>query len=254
MERDDRAAVATFFAASAASPLAAGSTVTLDATVAHHARVKRLGAGDAVRLTDGVGHLADGVVAAIRRDELSVTLGATIVDVERPTAIHLCVPVADRDRTLSLAEKATELGVASWRPVHFRRSSSVATRGEGPAFAQKLMARMIAALEQSGGAWLPTILPDVPVDQLASPDDDARRFRLLLDQDGPPLSDAMRLAAGLEPVILFGPEGGTLAEERDRLVASGWRRARLADTTLRFDTAGIAAVAAIRAMFLPHGV
>ena len=58
------------------------------------------------------------------------------------------------------------------------------------------------------------------------------------------------VAAALErrsAVILVGPEGGIEPDELRRLTDAGWRRVRLAANTLRFETAGIAAVAAIRA-------
>jgi RsmE family RNA methyltransferase len=68
--------------------------------------------------------------------------------------------------------------------------------------------------------------------------------RYVLDRDGERL-DADRAAAGA--AIAFGPEGGLepseLAEFRER----GWRPTVLASTTLRFETAGVAAVAILRA-------
>ena len=248
MERDDRASVATFFSDSA---LVANSTITLGESSAHHARVRRLGTGDAVRLTDGRGSLAAGAIAGIGRDALTVVLSSTIDRAQRPPAIHLAVPIGDRDRTLWLAEKAAELGVTSWQPVEFKRSSSVATRGVGSGFARKLETRMIAAIEQSGGAWLPEIAPETSVERLAVLE--SPRNRILLDPDGMPLPDVVRLAHGAEPMLLFGPEGGIEAEERAALIDAGWRPAKLAESTLRFETAGIAAVAVVRAMNLGHG-
>ena len=53
-----------------------------------------------------------------------------------------------------------------------------------------------------------------------------------------------------EAVVLFGPEGGVEEPERAVLDARGWRAASLAGTTLRFETAGIAAIAVLRAAHL----
>ncbi len=248
MERDDRASVATFFAASL---LVANSSVTLGESSAHHARVRRLAPGDIVRVTDGRGSIATATIVGMRRDELAVALSSSIVRTRRPSAIHLAVPVGDRDRTLWLAEKAAELGVTSWQPVEFKRSLSVATRGAGPGFARKLAARMISAIEQSGGAWIPDIAPETAVERLAVAE--PKRHRILLDPHGPPLPDVVRLANGAEAVILFGPEGGIESGERAALIDAGWRPAKLAESTLRFETAGIAAVAVIRAMNLGQG-
>ncbi len=239
MERDDRPPVATFFADAA---FVARATVSLSEAASHHARVKRLEAGDRVRLTDGRGHIALGAITALRGD-YAVAI-ESVRDVPRQGPIHLKVPIGDRDRMLMLAEKATELGVETWQAVRFRRSMSVNPRGEGPSFAEKLRARMISALEQSGGAWLPHQLPDV-----APPDVTGSDVCVLLDVDGAPL---LPLVSGArECALLFGPEGGLEVEEREALLAAGWKPARLAATTLRFETAGIAATAVVRAVQMP---
>jgi 16S rRNA (uracil1498-N3)-methyltransferase len=105
----------------------------------------------------------------------------------------------------------------------------------------------VSALEQSGGAWLPAILPDVGVSDIARDTDD---LAVLLDVGGEPLGSLPGLSAAENPVILFGPEGGLDASERDALIAQGWRPASLASTTLRFETAGIAAVAICRSLHM----
>jgi 16S rRNA (uracil1498-N3)-methyltransferase len=238
VDRDDRPPVATFFAEAA---LASGETATLSEAAAHHARVKRLDVGDRIRLTDGAGRVGDGSIAAIRRSALAITV-ERVVTVAPPPPIHLRVPIGDRDRMLWLAEKATELGVATWQGVRFQRSMSVSPRGEGAAFAEKVRARMVSALEQSGGAWLPALLPDVAVDSLAI---SAGELPILLDAGGDPLSSIA--SSGLEPVIVFGPEGGLELGELAALTSAGWRPTRLAVSTLRFETAGIAALAVFRA-------
>jgi 16S rRNA (uracil1498-N3)-methyltransferase len=203
-----------------------------------------------VRLSDGAGKVAHGTIVSLSRDALVVQVDE-VVGVPPPPPIHLRAPVADRDRMLWLAEKAAELGVSSWQAVRFLRSASVSPRGEGPAFAAKIRARMIAAVEQSGGAWLPAILPDAaPEELVVGPDE----LPVLLDSRGLPLSSVLRLPARATPVILLGPEGGLDKSESQRLQAGGWRLASLAATTLRFETAGIAAVAVCRALHMsPEG-
>lgn len=240
VERDDRAPVATFYSEHA---FAAGDVVALSAAAAHHARVKRLEVGDLVRVTDGVGSLGYGPLDAIAKERASVRI-EELVRVPQPRPIHLLAPISDRDRMLTLAEKAAEFGIATWRAVKFKRSASVSPRGEGSAFAQKVRARMIGALEQSGGAWLPEIRPDITLEALLV---DGRAPGILLDVAGEALLGSGRLAVETEPIVLFGPEGGIDADERARLIMAGWRAVRLANTTLRFETAGIAAIAVLRA-------
>jgi 16S rRNA (uracil1498-N3)-methyltransferase len=246
VERDDRPPVTTFFAG---EPLIAGGTIVLGEGAAHHARVKRLAPGDPVRLTNGAGTLAAGRIAVLRRAEVEVE-AEDVSDVRRLSPIHLLVPVADRDRMLWLAEKATELSVTSWQPVHFRRSSSVSPRGEGKAFAAKVRARMVAALEQSGGAWLPEIRAEISFDEL--PHEDGL-LRLVLDAAGAPLLTLVPLGARRDVAVVLGPEGGMEVDELTHLVSVGWRTASLAPTVLRFETAGVAALAALRAASLKEG-
>jgi 16S rRNA (uracil1498-N3)-methyltransferase len=241
VERDDRSPVATFYTT---LPLTGGD-VALSEAAAHHARVKRLELGDRICLTDGRGLLAIGDLSSLdkRRAVATITSQQTA---RAPVPIHLCVPIGDRDRMLMLAEKATELGVTTWQAVGFRRSMSVSSRGEGEQFGAKIEARMIAALEQSGGAWLPRRLPDCAIDAIAV---DGSAVRLVLDRSGEPL---LRVAGPGPTALLFGPEGGLEAVERETLMASGWRSARLAENTLRFETAGIAAIAVVRAVQLAN--
>ena len=242
MERGDRAPVATFYAPELP---ASGGTVSLGAAAAHHAAVRRLALGEPVRLTDGSGRCAVGRVAALRKKDF-------VAEVERPERslplplLEVLAPVADRDRMLWLAEKCAELGASVWQPVVFARSRSVIPRGEGEAFAAKVRARMIAALEQSGGAWLPDIRRELPLEAAAHGAAAQRRY--VLDRGGGRLDPAR---AGDGAAVIFGPEGGIEPAEQALLRSSGWRPARLAPTTLRFETAGIAAVAILRAGAVP---
>jgi len=143
---------------------------------------------------------------------------------------------------LWLAEKATELGITSWRPVMWRRSKSVSPRGEGSTFQGKVRARMTSALLQSGGAWLPDMFPDASVDRAVSAA--PAGTRLVLARDGDPIAS---VPIGEPVTIALGPEGGMEADELKTFVDGGFHPVRLAETTLRFETAGIAAIAIVLA-------
>lgn len=211
-------------------------TVELGENAAHHARVKRLAEGDPVNVTDGEGQLGTGRIESIGKNKVVVTL-RDLRSMPAPPAIHLCVPVADKDRMILVAEKATELQIASWIPVMYSRSRSVSPRGEGESFDRKVLARMISALEQSGGAWLPTIHPIQTVDDIAD------RRGVALERGSPALGGSA-LSAPL--TIAVGPEGGFEPEELETLRDRGWTTASLGAVTLRFETAAIGAVAIAR--------
>jgi 16S rRNA (uracil1498-N3)-methyltransferase len=236
-----RAAVATFFAD---APLTAGSTVELPDDALQHIRARRLHAEDTVRLTNGRGTTGEGTLAGLTRDSATVLLERT-TESPRPALLRLFVPVADRERMLWLAEKAAEVGVTAWQPVIFRRSASVSPRGEGERFLEKARARMIGALEQSGGAWLPEISREIQLaDALVRPNG-ADGGRFLLERGGAPLLLQRPRAAD----VMVGPEGGIEDDERAHIVERhDWLPVSLGDTTLRFETAGVLAAGMLRAL------
>jgi 16S rRNA (uracil1498-N3)-methyltransferase len=153
-----------------------------------------------------------------------------------------------------LVEKAVELGVGVLQPIEFIRSASVADGARSPAFWSKARRRAEAALEQSGGAWLPELRDPSSLEAFLEDEDESDpattpttevATRLLLT----PSADR-ELVQWLTPwtgrsqlTLLVGPEGGLEPSERDAILASGFRAARLGDRTLRFETAAIAAVA-----------
>jgi 16S rRNA (uracil1498-N3)-methyltransferase len=103
---------------------------------------------------------------------------------------------------------------------------------------------MISALTQSGGGWLPEIHPSAPVPRAiaAAPDG----TRILLDGESQQSLIGMPITAPV--VIALGPEGGLDAKEKEGMLEGGFKPASLVGATLRFETAGIAGLALVRAM------
>jgi 16S rRNA (uracil1498-N3)-methyltransferase len=240
VERDDLASLAGFFCQGA--PIAAGSSLTLGEDAAHHARVRRLEVGDRVYVADGAGTRAIGAIARAGKKEIEIA----IADVTRATRlpdVHLLVPIADRDRMLWCAEKCTELGATSWRPVLWHRSKSVSPRGEGAAFRDRVVARMRSALVQAHAPWLPDVPHDATLDRALEHISD-RGTRLVLDGSGEPIA---RERIDAPATIAVGPEGGFEPAELDRLRAARFRAVSLGANVLRFETAAVAALAIVRA-------
>jgi 16S rRNA (uracil1498-N3)-methyltransferase len=200
-------------------------------------RVARVAVGECIALRDGAGKAAIGTVVKVSRASALIEVSETS-ELSRPAPIHLLAPIADRERMLWLAEKATEFGVASWRPVVWRRSKSVSPRGEGPMFQTKVLGRMTSALIQSGGGWLPDIFPESTIERAvaAAP----LGTRVLLAMDGEPI---IRVPMKAPVTIALGPEGGMEPSERDVFIGAAFLPVKLSDSTLRFETAGVAALA-----------
>lgn len=249
-------------------PFSAGRQVTLGEDEAQHIRVRRLNIGARVALLDGQGLRGTGLLVRIAKRNATVEV-ETISTQAAPRPVHLLLPIADKDRMLWLAEKAAELGASSWRPVQFRRSRSVAVRGEGIVFNQKVAARMVSALEQCGNAWMPVIFPDATVDRAIAAAPQGMRF--ILDGAGDPLAHtSLSGSAGVpgasaaadgdagDPgspiVVVVGPAGGVELDERQRFIDAGFRPVSIGANVLRFETAAVAALAIVRSLIGERGV
>jgi 16S rRNA (uracil1498-N3)-methyltransferase len=243
VEREHRSVLTLF----THEPFIAGARLRLDDDAARHARARRVRAGETVRLVDGAGSVAAGVIESIETNGVEIHVeGVTRVD--RPRALEVLIPVADRDRMLFAAEKCVELQITAWWPVHFARSKSVGTRGEGQKFRDKVAARMRSALEQSGGAWLPEMHEESDAATAFAAIGIQRRF--IMDAGGEPFHD--RRFDG-DVAIAVGPEGGFESTEVEQAASNGWMTVSLGTTTLRFETAVIAAAAVVRAAQFSHG-
>ena len=222
-----------------------GRVVRLGEDAAHHVRVRRLDVGDAVYLANGAGAHAIGAIVAISKKEVDVSISKVFFS-DPPAAVHLVVPIADRDRMLWCAEKCTELGATSWRPVMWNRSRSVSPRGEGEAFRVRLRNRMTSALVQSHSPWLPDVHEDASLPDVVTrlPPDGTR---LVLHAAGQPIA-AQPLAAPV--TIAIGPEGGMEEIELQQLRAAGFRMVSLGENILRFETAAIGALAIVRSALM----
>lgn len=244
MERRGPPVIATAAVFRAHDPLSAGTTCVLGEDAAHHMRVRRLDVGAVIGLRDGAGTVATGTLVKLAKQAAHVEV-EQVAHVAQPAPLHLLLPVADRDRMLWLAEKAAELAATSWRPVVWRRSKSVSPRGEGVTFHGKVLARMESALLQSHGAWLPQLYPEASLERAlnAAPEGS----RLLLAADGVPLTGANAPPITWPVTIAVGPEGGIESDERVALEAAGFVPVSLGASVLRFETAAVVALGAIRA-------
>lgn len=242
MDGGNGSGLAAFFCADEA--LEPGATISLGEGVARHMRVLRLSIGSRVTVLDGIGHRAQGRVTKTGTSSATIEIDEVLAHLP-PPSVHLLVPIADRDRMLWLGEKVAELGTTSWRPVLWRRSRSVKPRGEGMMFQGRLRARMVSALEQSAGTWLPQLYPDASLDRAltALP----QGLRLVLDP-GAETSIASLANISAPVTIAVGPEGGLEASEIATLAAAHFQPVRLGGNILRFETAAIAALAIVRSL------
>ncbi len=213
-----------------------GASVSLDATEAHHLRVRRGGEQETIRLVDGEGTVGYGTVD-VSNHGAHVTLDS-IERVPPPPPLIIAVGAGDKDRFLWLAEKCTELGVTQIVPVETARTHSVATRVRD-SHVERIRKRAIEALKQTGSAWAPTITSPVGLERYLGERRSGTCF--VLNWEGDPFP--ADLDPGEPMTALIGPEGGFTPEELQAAIRAGFRRVSLGRNVLRFETAALAAAA-----------
>ena len=215
----------------------AGQRINLHEDEVQHLKVRRAQDGDKIEVLDGAGFRGSGILVKVGREWMVEVAAAELQ--QPPLALTLAVAAGDRERFSWLVEKAVELGVTRIVPLETERTASVATRLKNPHI-DRLRRSALEALKQCGAAWAPAIEHSLALAEFLGRPLSGTGW--LADQGGDPAPAS--LDAGPVSVII-GPEGGLSDDEREAAVAGGYRPVALALHMLRFETAALAAAAAI---------
>ena len=230
--------------------IAAGALLKLPDQAAHHAvRVLRLGPGDAVRLFNGAGAEWQAEIAGVRKSGVSVRVGARHErDVEAPLHVVLAQAISARERMELTLQKAVELGVAEIQPLETRRSVVRLREERASRRVEHWQNLVAAACEQCGRNRIPPVHPiDSQPDWLGTLGRGPAQVRLMLSPAG-----ALRLRELPAPpsvILLAGPEGGLAPEEQELAELFDFRAVRLGPRILRTETAALAGLAAMHALW-----
>ena len=225
----------------------AGTVIRLDGPEGHHgATVSRIGVGERVLLTDGLGHRADAVVESVGVGTLNLRLLVITQEPEPDSRFVLIQALAKGDRDEQAIEAATELGVDEVVPWQAARSI-VVWRGERAARSlRKWESLVLAATKQSRRSRVPLV--SQPADQAAV----IRRIEgaglalVLHEEAQQPLAGIVLPPSG-DVLLIVGPEGGVTPQELSAFVAAGALTVRLGPHVLRSSSAGPAALAVLSA-------
>ena len=199
-----------FYCREALSP---GAHIDLPEPVARHAvRVLRLPPGAAIVLFDGRGGEYEARVERIERERVVVALGAWHdVKRESPLAVTLIQAVQAGEKMDFTVQKAVELSVAHWQGV------------------------AAAACEQCGRNQVPLVASREKLENwLARPAPGGLR---------------LILAPARDVQLLIGAEGGLDPQEIIAAEQAGFTAVRMGQRVLRTETAGLAALAALQALW-----
>jgi 16S rRNA (uracil1498-N3)-methyltransferase len=230
-------------------PLAEGSAVDLpEAAVAHLVRVLRLGPGDRVRLFNGDGHDYEAELeSAGKREARARVLARIAVMSESPLAITLAQGIARGEKMDLILQKATELGVVRFAPVVTERTEVRLDAERADKRGAHWRGVLASACEQSGRARLPQLLPPRALaDFLAT---EASPLKLVLDPSASTTLAQLQLGGDHSICLLVGPEGGLSERDLAAARAVGFTGLRLGPRILRTETAALAAISGLNALY-----
>ena len=228
--------------------LSPGSPYALPAEAARHAvQVLRLRAGDALILFDGEGGEYGACIEHIRRAEVVVRVqDHRAVERESALKVHLAQGISSGERMDYALQKAVELGVASIQPLTMLRSVVKLDAERARRRTQHWQQVVSAACEQCGRNRVPEVRAPLSLEHwlATQPSGD----KLFLSPEGEAGLDDLAPPTG--PLwLLAGPEGGFDARESALAHAAGFRALRLGPRILRTETAALAAIAALQALW-----
>ena len=223
-----------------------GSTITVGGDEGRHAAtVRRLRVGESVMLADGAGRGVRGTVTAVGKSTIEVRTAELLRAPADPLEIVAVQALAKGARSDIAIEAMTEMGVD--RIVAWQAARSIvrwdAKAAKGLA---KWRTSATNAAKQSRRLRVPRIeLADTG--QVAGLLADADLALVLHEEAAQPLR-ALPVPASGRVVLVIGPEGGIAPAELKAFTRAGATTVLVSDAVLRTSTAGVVALAQLRAL------
>lgn len=210
----------------------------------HLTQVLRVETGQMYEISDSENvYLAEVEIA--RKAQVLFRIKEQLASSEPMTGLTVLVSLIRFERLESILEKATELGVTEFRLVRAERSEKGLDLAV-PKRMQRWKRIVLEASQQSRRSHLPAISGPVSLAEAVRQGAD---YRLFLDEErtGRTILDLVDRPG--TAAILIGPEGGWPAHERTAALDAGWLPVTLGPLVLKTETAAIAALATLSAVF-----
>lgn len=230
--------------------LQSGAPLELPEGAARHlVQVLRLRPGARFVVFNGAGDEYEASLVATGKRGASARIGERLAaDRESPLPVTLAQCVSKGERMDYAIQKAVELGVSRIVPLLSSRS---VVRLDSERWERKLehwRGVMVSACEQSGRTKLPSLAPVTELSRWLDQADASALNLVLAPGTGRPLAQQAP-GAGQPIVLLIGPEGGLGAGEILQAERCGFQAIALGPRILRTETAGVAALAALQALW-----
>ncbi|MBA0917159.1 MAG: 16S rRNA (uracil(1498)-N(3))-methyltransferase [Nitrosospira sp.] len=238
-----------------------GRILELPPNAAHHAaRVLRLEPGDRVTLFNGSGGEFSTVIASIGKSGTTVTVEEHLAaECESPLDIKLVQAVCANEKMDWIIQKAVEMGVSRIQPIITTRSLIRLSDERADKRLQHWQQIVISACEQCGRNHLPQLLPVLSLSDWLSRQMGEHKILpgesvhnpcfMLLPTSKKRLRDFPEATQCSSLTVMVGPEGGFAPEEEAAALVAGLVPLKLGGRILRTETAALAAVAAMQALW-----
>jgi len=231
-------------------PLGPGHEVLLPEQSGEHlARVLRLERGHPLILFNGDGCEYEATLASLAKRAVTAEVTAVrAVERESPLRLTLAQGIARGEKMDWILQKATELGVARIVPIVTERTEVKLDEERAERRVLHWTQVIAGACEQSGRTRLPQLDMPQRLDRWLSTLETDAALRLALIPGGDVgARDLPAMPHGA--LVCVGPEGGFSDKDVAMLQQSQFRALRLGPRILRTETAGIAALAALQALW-----
>lgn len=229
--------------------LQTGNTIVLPEAIAHHIQVLRLPLQSDIQLFNGEGGEYTATITDIAKKHVAVTIQShQPIEREISHQLTLAQALPEGNKLDWILEKAVELGATHIQPLSAQRCVVKLNAERAAKKEQHWQAILIAAAQQCGRNRIPQLLPLKNVDQwLKTPSDQPRI--MLTPRANHSLAQWATTHPAQNATIMIGPEGGFSAEEEQLAVASGITLCSIGPRILRTETAGLAAITTLTAIW-----
>lgn len=230
-------------------PLAIGENIELPKDAARHIMVLRLSAGDPLTLFNGLGGEYQARITRIDRQRVTTEIVShSSREAELPYRITLAQGIPEATKMDWIIEKSVELGVSDIIPLAAQRSVVRLDKDRAEKRLSRWQAIAISAAQQCGRNRLPHIASPVGTGEYLRQTTPSPRI-LFSPRATETLSEWARHQKPQNITLLIGPEGGFSPEEENMAEQQGVTFLSMGPRILRTETAGLAAVAAINALW-----
>jgi 16S rRNA (uracil1498-N3)-methyltransferase len=229
--------------------LGPGVQLDLPDNAAHHAgRVLRLKAGDQATLFNGDGNDYRVELLRISKEGITakVVAWATVAR-ESPMRVTLAQAISSGDRMDFTLQKAVELGINAIQPLAAERSVVKLSGERAEKRREHWQNVVISACGQSGRAMVPEVAAPMPLLHWLGEMPDFKRKLMLSPTANQTLHDLPQPDG--DTCLLIGCEGGFTPAEVQAAESVGFIPVRLGTRVLRTETAALAALAAMQALW-----